>query len=67
MKTLDLPFETVKPAHLYRFVWNAKKGPVVRFFGSPHLLDGYIKEIKLLAPDVSLTWVTPFAAVGCFP
>ena len=67
MKTLALPFELVVPAYVYRFVWNAKKGPVVRVFGSPHLLDGYVREIRRLAPDVSLTWVTPFAAVGCFP
>lgn len=67
MKTLDLPFESAPVAHLYRFVWNAKKGPVVKIFASPHYLDAYVREVKLLAPEVSLTWATPFVAVGCLP
>lgn len=67
MTTLDLPFEAIKVPSVYRFVWNAKQGPVVRHFLSPYLFDAYIREVKTLAPEVSLTWVTPLVAIGCLP
>lgn len=67
MKTLDLPFEAVKAPIVYRFLWNAKKGPVLRTFASPHHFDAYVREIKTLAPEVSLTWINPLVAVACFP
>ena len=51
---------------VYRFLWNAKQGPVLRCFNTPYLLDGYVKEIKRLAPEVSLSWLTPTVVVGCF-
>lgn len=65
--TLDLPFETVKSPTVYRFLWIGKQGPVVRRFLSPHALDGYVREVKQIAPEVELSWKTPLVAVGCFP